>query len=95
MEGLVTKTLEAGNIEIINKPSGYEITRNAQSCTVLIRGTQEAVDAVTASQVRIVADLSTWICPLETGHAVKVYLDGSSEVGVVGEYNISISVSRS
>ena len=26
---------------------------------------------------------------------VKVYLDGSSEVGVVGEYNISISVSRS
>ena len=58
VEGLVTKTLEAGNIEIINKPSGYEITRNTQSCTVLIRGTQEAVDAVTASQVRIVADLS-------------------------------------
>ena len=25
---------------------------------------------------------------------VKVYLDGSSEVGVVGEYNISISVSN-
>ena len=58
VEGLVTKTLEAGNIEIVNKPGGYEITRNTQSCTVLIRGTQEAVDAVTASQVRIVADLS-------------------------------------
>ncbi len=67
VEGLVTKTLEAGNIEIINKPGGYEITRNTQSCTVLIRGTQEAVDAVTASQVRIVADLSNWICPLEAG----------------------------
>ena len=96
VEGLVTKTLEAGNIEIINKPSGYEITRNTQSCTVLIRGTQEAVDAVTASQVRIVADLSN--LDLSTGSRtvpVKVYLDGSSEVGVVGEYNISISVSRS
>ena len=96
VEGLVTKTLEAGNIEIINKPGGYEITRNTQSCTVLIRGTQEAVDAVTASQVRIVADLSN--LDLSTGSRtvpVKVYLDGSSEVGVVGEYNISISVSRS
>ena len=63
---------------------------------VLIRGTQEAVDAVTASQVRIVADLSN--LDLSTGSRtvpVKVYLDGSSEVGVVGEYNISISVSRS
>ena len=69
---------------------------NTQSCTVLIRGTQEAVDAVTASQVRIVADLSN--LDLSTGSRtvpVKVYLDGSSEVGVVGEYNISISVSRS
>lgn len=96
VEGLVTKTLEAGNIEIVNKPGGYEITRNTQSCTVLIRGTQEAVDAVTASQVRIVADLSN--LDLSTGSRtvpVKVYLDGSSEVGVVGEYNISISVSRS
>ena len=93
VEGLVTKTLEAGNIEIINKPGGYEITRNTQSCTVLIRGTQEAV---TASQVGIVADLSN--LDLSTGSRtvpVKVYLDGSSEVGVVGEYNISISVSRS
>ena len=59
-------------------------------------GTPEAVDAVTASQVRIVADLSN--LDLSTGSRtvpVKVYLDGSSEVGVVGEYNISISVSRS
>ena len=47
MEGLVTKTLEAGNIEIINKPSGYEITRNTQLLhVVLIRGTCGAVDAV-------------------------------------------------
>ena len=49
-----------------------------------------------SSQVRIVADLSN--LDLSTGSRtvpVKVYLDGSSEVGVVGEYNISISVSRS
>ena len=62
----------------------------------LLYTSQEAVDAVTASQVRIVADLSN--LDLSTGSRtvpVKVYLDGSSEVGVVGEYNISISVSRS
>ena len=96
VEGLSTKTLEVDNIEIINKPAGYEADLVTQSCTVLVRGPQEALDAVTASQIRIVADLSDLDPSTGTRTVpVRVYLDGSSEVGVVGTYNVSISITRS
>ena len=95
VEGLSTRVMEASNIEIINKPDGYTAEKVTQSCTVLIRGTEEAVDAVVSSQLRVVADLSN--VNLSTGNQtvpVRVYLDGSSDVGVVGDYNINIFVSR-
>ena len=96
VEGLYTRTLEVDNIDIINEPDGYQADPVTQSLTVLIRGSQEALESVTASQIRVVADLSD--LDLSTGNRtvpVRVYLDGSSDVGVVGSYNISISVSRS
>ena len=95
IQGLATKTLEVDNIEIINKPDGYTVEPVTQTRSVQIRGTQEAVDAVVATQLRIVADLKD-ITPA-TGNQtvpVKVYLDGSSDVGVVGDYNIVISIER-
>ena len=95
VEGLSTKTLEVTNINTSNEPDGYHVDVVTQSLTVMVRGTQEAVDAVVASQIRVVADLSD--LDLSTGTRtvpVRVYLDGSSEVGVMGEYNISISISR-
>lgn len=95
VEGLYTRTLEVDNIDLINKPDGYQAELVTQSLTVLIRGPQEALDSVTASQIRVVADLSD--LDLSTGTRtvpVRVYLNGNSEVGVVGDYNISISVTR-
>ena len=51
---------------------------------------------MTASQIRIVADLSDLDPSTGTRTVpVRVYLDGSSEVGVVGTYNVSISITRS
>ena len=95
IRGLTTKVLQVNNISFINKPNGYQANAVTQSCSVQIRGTEEAVEAVTASQLRIVADLSE--VELATGNQtvpVKVYLDGSSDVGVVGDYNIVISITR-
>ena len=61
--------------------------------TIQIRGTQEAVDAILPSQLRIVADLKD-INVILGGQTVpvKVYLASSDDVGVVGNYNISITV---
>ena len=94
IQGLATRTMKVDNIEIINTPGGYEAEAITKSCSVLIRGPEEEVNKVTESQLRIVADLSN--TDPSTGSRtvpVKVYLDGSSEVGVVGDYSISVSLS--
>ena len=95
ISGLTTRTLEVetGSIEQINVPEGYTADVVTQTFQVQIRGEQEAVDAVIPSQLRIVADLSNAGRGNQTVDA-KVYLDGSSNVGVVGEYKIVVNVQR-
>ena len=94
IQGLTTRTMKVSNIELINAPEGYTPEAITKSCSVLIRGPEEEVNQITESQLRIVADLST--TDPSTGSRtvpVKVYLDGSSNVGVVGDYSISVSLS--
>ena len=53
------------------------------------------MDAITSSQLRIVADLNNAVAATGTQTIpVKVYLDGRSDVGVVGDYNIVVSILR-
>ena len=95
VQGLSTRILQVSNISFINKPEGYRAEAVTQSCSIQIRGSEEAVEAVTASQLRVGADLSEM--ELATGSQtipVRVYLDGGSDVGVVGEYNIVVSLTR-
>lgn len=95
IEGLTTATLEVNNIELIHKPNGYRAEAVTQSRQVQIRGTAEAVETVGASQLRIVADLENAVAATGTQTIpVKVYLDGRSDVGVVGDYNIVVSITR-
>ena len=92
---LTSRILQVSNISFINEPEGYRAEAVTQSCSIQIRGSEEAVEAVTPSQLRIVADLSEM--ELATGSQtipVRVYLDGRSDVGVVGEYNIVVSLTR-
>lgn len=93
--GLTTATIEVDNIEFINKPAGYEVEKVTTSRQVQIRGSADAVASVTPNQLRIVADLQNAVAA--TGSQtipVKVYLDGRSDVGVIGDYNIVISIRR-
>lgn len=93
--GLTTATLEVDNIKLIHRPAGYTAEAVTQTRQVQIRGTAEAVETVTASQLRIVADLDNAVAATGTQTIpVKVYLDGRSDVGVVGDYNIVISIAR-
>jgi YbbR domain-containing protein len=90
---LVIRAIEVNNIEIINVPEPYIAEKVTLTSTIQIRGTQEAVDAILPSQLRIVADLKD-INVILGGQTVpvKVYLASSDDVGVVGNYNISITV---
>lgn len=95
VEKLTTVTLEVDNIELIHKPEGYKAEPVTQTRQVQIRGAAEAVETVTASQLRIVADLDKIVAATGTQTIpVKVYLDGRNDVGVVGDYNIVVSITR-
>ncbi len=95
IDGLTTDVLSSGNIELINIPNGYSANAITQSLDVQIRGPEDVVATIVSSQLRIVADLSGSV----SGKGrytlpVKVYLDGNSAAGVVGEYTIVVAVTK-
>lgn len=95
MEGLETATLEVDSIELIHCPEGYTAQAVTKTRQVQIRGTAEAVEAVTSSQLQIVADLANAVAATGTQTIpVKVYLSADGDVGVVGDYNIVVSIAR-
>lgn len=95
LRDLTTLAVETDNIEVIHVPLGYTVEAVTQTKQIQVRGSAEAVETVTDSQLRVVADLSGATVATGTQTVpVKVYLDGRSDVGVVGEYTIVISVSR-
>lgn len=96
IHGLTTATVESTNIELINRPEGYRADALTQSCQIQIRGTQEAVEAVTGSQIRVVGDLQN--AAISTGAQTipaRIQINsGSGNVGVLGDYTIVVSISR-
>lgn len=94
VSGLETRSFEVGNIKLQNIPRGYSAKADTESKTVYVRGTADELAMIDSSQLRIVADLKevtgsgTYTIP------VRVYLDAGTEVGVIGDYSIVVSVTR-
>ena len=84
--GLTTRTLEVDNIQWINAPEGCTVELVSQVRQIQIRGSEEAVNAVIASQISIVADLTDATIGTQNVPA-RVSLNGASDVGVVGDEN--------
>lgn len=91
--GLSTRSVDVDNITSGTVPQGYSVTFATQVKSVMLRGEEEALAAVDASQVRIVADLSNISSVGTYPVPAKVYVDADG-VGVVGEYSIVVNVSR-
>lgn len=87
---LATRTLDVGNIQLMYAPEGTQTI--TQSCRVVLRGSQAILDQIDASQIRIVADLSNVTAVGSFPVPVKVYLNASDEVGVIGDYTIVVNV---
>ena len=94
INGLATKALDASRIDLTNEPFGYRAVSETQSITVVVRGKEEDLANVDASKLRIVADLSNITSQGTQRVPVKVYLDAASSVGVIGDYFISVNISR-
>ncbi len=93
LKNLAIKRIMASNIEFINVSEGYQATKVSQYLEVRVRGPQAIVDLINAYSIRVVGDLSQY------GQAagryavdVKVYIDGYSDAGVVGDYTVVVSL---
>lgn len=95
MSGLTTKAFEVSNIDLTNIPKGYQAALTTQVRTVVLRGTKKELDKVSASQIRIVADLSELSTATGSYNVpVRVYLYTDGDVGVIGQNNVVINLSK-
>lgn len=93
LKNLETKRVISSNIEFINISEGYTATPVTQYLEVTIRGTEEIVKLIDSYNIRIVGDLSD-LDQAVGRYAVpaKVYINGYSDVGVVGDYKVVVSL---
>lgn len=92
---LSTAEFEVDNIQLINVPAGFQASLVTQSRQVTVRGARDAIAALFQSQVRIIVDLSA--AQKAAGRQTvpaKVMIDGSNEVGVLGSYNVVVSLTQ-
>lgn len=94
VEGLDTEVFEVSNIRVINVPEGYTADIVTQSVLVTVRGPAEELARIDASQLQVVADPSGIPTLGNIRVPARVYLNGTSTVGVIGEYTISVNMSR-
>ena len=95
IHGLTTRAFDVRDIQVYNPPEGFDANVKAEVCTVVVRGTEEALERLHESQLSIVVDLSEYTDRGTHRVPVQVLLSGSSEVGVIGEYSVVVSITRS
>ena len=94
VEGLDTEAFAVTNIRTGPPPDGYTVDVVTQSVLVTVRGPAEELANIDASQIRIVASLSGVTTEGNQQVRAHVYLDGTSTVGVIGEYTIAVNISK-
>ena len=94
VEGLDTEVFAVSNIRTVNPPEGYNVDVVTQSVLVTVRGPAEELEKIDTSQFQVVADLSDLTGEGSRQVRAKVYLNGTSTVGVIGEYTVLVKISR-
>lgn len=94
LEGLSVKSIVCDNIVAINQPEGLAVNVITNERSITLRGRAEDIDGIEPLNLRVVADLrGTGIT--ESGRYTvdaDVYVDGFPDVGVLGEYNVSVEL---
>lgn len=91
--GVGTKVFTVTNISTRNLPSGYTLEEiTTQSLEVRIRAPQDVLDQLQPSNLSAVADLSDITQSGDMFVPVRIVVDGFTDAGAVGEYNIGIKV---
>ena len=91
VHNLSTRTFNVERIDII-PPDGHSAEAVTQVSAIVVRGKEVDLEQLDQSQMRIVADLSDVTTLGSFTVPVKVYLNASDSVGVIGEYHIVVKV---
>ena len=96
LRGLVSIPLEVTEFDIQNVPDGYIATVRTKSLSVVVRGSEEELARVSASNLRVVADLAD--INLASGQYTvnaKIYFDGIGNAGVVAkDYPLTVRLAK-
>lgn len=93
--GLETRVFKVKNISCTNVTEGCAADIISESIDVIIRGTPEQLDQLKGDNIRAVADLTDY--KESTGQFmpnVRIVVDGSTDVGAVGQNTISIEIRK-
>lgn len=93
VSGLSTAEFAANKFSAINNTDGYKVDIVTDSLTVLLRGSDGALDSISADDITIEADLSsqrnatgTYTVP------ATVKISGVTAVDAVGEYKVTVTI---
>lgn len=93
--GLATKDFSVKNISCINVTDGFAAKIVSESLDITLRGTEEQLAQIKADNIRAVADLADYNESTGTYMpAVKIYVDGFTDVGALGDPSISVEIRR-
>lgn len=94
VNGLAIRTFDVDNIVVSTNSKEYKVSSTTQVRTIQVRGKKEDLAAIDASQIQIVADIPEITSVGTYPVPVKVLLNASGDVGVVGEYGIVVNVRK-
>lgn len=102
--GLESKRITTDNIDFTNIKTGYSATIVTKNLDILLRGAAAEIAKITPDEFgrteipvsyRIVADLSELGDTTGTYSVLaKVYVDGDVDVGAVGEYKVTVIITK-
>lgn len=93
--GLTTKSFRVSNLSYVGAAEGTNVELLTESLDVVIRGTEEQLEQIRAENIRAVADLTD--IKDSTGSYMpyaKIYVDGVTDVGAVGDYAVSVEIRK-
>ena len=89
VRGLETEKITATNITTTGTNRHVEIATT--SLVVTVRAPAETISQITADNIRVVADLTNYKATSGTvAVPAKVYVDGFSDAGAIGEYVLNV-----
>lgn len=96
LSGLSSTNLRVTNFKFVHVPKGFTAEAVTKSLSVTVRGSNDSISAVRNSDVTVEIDLGniSGVAGTYTVDNVDVHLDGVEDIGVLGDYSVTIALSE-